>query len=107
MPIVHLHGTNDKTIPYNGDGDWNSAQMVIDYWIDFNHTTTTPITNTDSNGGTTIEYYLYDQGDSSISVEHYKYIGGEHVWFNQTYQGQNTAELIWNFVSKYDINGLM
>ena len=54
----------------------------------------------------TIEHYAYDQGNNSVSVEHYKYIEGEHVWFNAGFQGQSPSELIWNFVSQYDINGL-
>ena len=54
----------------------------------------------------TIEHYVYSQGDNSVSVEHYKYIGGDHVWFSETYQGQNASELVWNFMSRYDINGL-
>ena len=78
----------------------------MDYWINFNNTTTTPTVNSENSGGITIEHYIYDQGENSVSVEHYKFIGGEHVWFNETYQGQNTAELIWNFMSRYDLNGL-
>jgi len=54
----------------------------------------------------TIEHYVYGQGDNSVSVEHYKYIGGDHEWFRAAYQGQSTSELIWNFVSSYDIDGL-
>ena len=46
---------------------------------------------------TNIERYVYDQGDNSVSVEHYKFIGGDHVWFSATYQGQSTSELVWNF----------
>ena len=106
MPIVHLHGTSDDVVSYNGSTDWNSVQSTLDYWINFNNTTTTPTVNSENSGGITIEHYIYDQGENSVSVEHYKYIGGEHVWFNETYQGQNTAELIWNFMSKYDLNGL-
>ncbi len=106
MPIVHLHGTSDDVVSYNGSTDWNSVQSTLDYWINFNNTTTTPTVNAENSGGITIEHYIYDQGENSVSVEHYKYIGGEHVWFNETYQGQNTAELIWNFMSKYDLNGL-
>ncbi len=106
MPVIHLHGTSDSVIPYNGNNYYSSAQSVLDYWIDFNNTLTTPTVNSDSNGGMVIEHYLYKQGDSNITVEHYKYIGGDHIWFNPTYQDQTTAELIWNFVSKYDINGL-
>jgi polyhydroxybutyrate depolymerase len=106
MPVVHLHGTSDDVIPYNGSSDWSSAQNTLDHWINFNNTTTNPSVNTDNSGGMTIEHYQYDQGDSSVSVEHYKYIGGDHVWFSSTFQGQNTSELVWNFVSRYDINGL-
>lgn len=106
MPVIHLHGTSDGVLPYNGDNYYNSAQSTVDYWVNFNNTTITPTVNSDNSGGMTIEHYVYDQGDSSVSVEHYKYIGGNHIWFNTTYQGQNTSELVWNFVSKYDINGL-
>lgn len=106
MPVVDLHGTSDGVLPYNGGADWNSAQSTLDYWINFNNTTTTPTVNSDNSGGMTIEHYVYDQGDRSVSVEHYKYIGGDHVWFSSTFQGQNASELVWNFVSRYDINGL-
>ncbi len=106
MPVIHLHGTADGVLPYNGSNDWNSVQSTLDHWINFNNTSTNPTVSSDNNGGITIEHYEYGQGDNSIAVEHYKYIGGEHVWFNSTFQGQNAAELVWNFLSQYDINGL-
>ena len=106
MPVVHLHGTSDDVVSYNGSTDWNSVQSTLDYWINFNNTTTTPTVNSENSGGISIEHYIYGQGENSVSVEHYKYIGGEHEWFNENYQGQNTAELIWNFISKYDLDGL-
>lgn len=106
MPVIHLHGTSDGVLPYNGSSDWSSTQSTLDYWINFNNTTINPTVSTDNSAGMTIEHYDYDQGDNSVSVQHYKYIGGDHVWFSATFQGQNTSELIWNFVSKYDINGL-
>ena len=106
MPVVHLHGTSDGVVSYNGSNDWNSVQSTLDYWINFNNTVSTPIVNIDTTGGMTIEHYVYDQGDNSVSVEHYKYIGGDHVWFNEPYQGQNASNLVWSFMSKYDSNGL-
>lgn len=106
MPVVHLHGTSDGVLPYNGSNDWSSAQSTLDHWISFNNTTTNPTVTIDNSSGTTIEHYVYDQGDSLVSVEHYKYIGGDHVWFSSNYQGQNTSRLVWDFVSRYDINGL-
>ena len=102
MPVVHLNGTSDGVLPYNGGDGWNSAQSTLEHWINFNNTVLTPTVISDNN----IEHYVYDQGDSLVSVEHYKYIGGDHVWFNSTFQGQNTSELVWNFVSRFDINGL-
>jgi polyhydroxybutyrate depolymerase len=106
MPVVHLHGTSDGVIPYNGSSDWSSVENTLDYWINFNNTITAPTVTNDNSGGMSIEHYIYDQGDSSVSVEHYKFIGGDHVWFTSTFQGQNTSELIWNFMSRYDINGI-
>ena len=106
MPVVDFHGTSDGVLPYNGGDGWNSVQSTLNHWINFNNTTTTPTVSTDNSGGMTIEHYVYDQGDSLVSVEHYKYIGGDHVWFSSTFQGKNTSELVWDFVSRYDINGL-
>ena len=106
MPILHLHGTSDGILPYDGSIGWSSAQSTLDYWINFNNTTTNPNVNSYNSEGTTIEHYVYDQGDNSVSVEHYKYIGGNHEWFRAAYQGQSTSELVWNFVSRYDIGGL-
>ena len=106
MPIVLLHGTSDNVLPYNGNSFFNSTQNTLEYWITFNNTMTTPTLSSDNSGGMTIEHFVYDQGDSSVSVEHYKYIGGDHVWFSATFQGQSTSELVWNFLSRYDINGL-
>ena len=102
MPVVHLHGTSDDVVSYNGSTDWNSVQSTLDHWVNFNNTDLTPTVTSDNN----IERYVYDQGDSSVSVEHYKFIGGEHIWFSSTFQDQNTSELVWNFVSRYDVNGL-
>ena len=106
MPILHLHGTSDVILPYNGSFGWNSAQSTLDHWINFNNTTTNPNVSSYNSEGMTIEHYVYGQGDNSVSVEHYKYIGGDHEWFRAAYQGQSTSELIWNFVSSYDIDGL-
>lgn len=106
MPIIDLHGTSDDVLPYNGDNYYSSVQTTLNYWINFNQTSTTPTITTNNSGGMTIEHSVYDQGDSLVSVEHYKFIGGDHVWFNSTFQGQNTSELVWNFLSLYDINGL-
>ena len=52
-----------------------------------------------------VEKILYDDGYNGSVVEHYKIYGGEHVWFNN--QDINSSELIWEFFSKYDLNGFI
>ena len=106
MPVIHLHGTSDDVIPYDGNSDYNSVESTLNHWTNFNNTVSSPTITTDNTGGISIEQYIYSQGDSLVSIEHYKYLGGEHIWFNSTFQGSSTSRLIWDFLSKYDINGL-
>lgn len=106
MPVLHLHGTSDAVIPYEGDSLYSSVQHFLDFWIDFNNTHSDPVITIDTTGGMTVEHYVYGSGDNGVSVEHYKYVGGGHEWFEARYQGQSTAELVWNFLSSYDLNGL-
>tara|TARA_B110000438_G_C15709339_1_gene604591 strand:+ start:161 stop:1030 length:870 start_codon:yes stop_codon:yes gene_type:complete len=105
--VINIHGTSDNVLPYNGSNDYLPNAVVLNYWINHNNTQQTPIVSSTNDNGTTIEHYQYIQGDSSVSVEHYKVINGEHEWFNMNYQGSNTGNLIWDFVSRYDINGLI
>lgn len=100
--MINLHGTSDDVLPYNGDSETNSTQSTIDYWVNFNNANTSPTMEIDGN----IERYIYADGDSSVSVDHYKYNGGGHVWFSTTYQGSDASQLVWDFVSQYDVNGL-
>ena len=104
--MINIHGTADKSVPYGGGEGLSSIDEVLAYWIGFNNTSTTPIVNSMNDGGVTIEYYSYPDGDDDTSVEHYKVIGGGHVWFDMSYDGSNTSRLIWDFVSRYDVNGL-
>ena len=106
MPVIIIHGTSDSVLPYNGNSEFNSVEMVVNYWVNFNDANTTPITNTIEDNGTNIVHYQYTQGLGSVSVEHYKIVEGKHVWFNLNYQESNTSDLIWNFVSRYDTEGL-
>ena len=104
--MINIHGTADKSVPYSGTEGLSSIDEVLAYWVGFNNTSTTPIVNSMDDSGTTIEHYSYTDGDNNISVEHYRVIDGGHVWFDISYDGANTSRLIWDFVSRYDVNGL-
>ena len=105
--MINIHGTLDGVIPYNGGSTgYKSINEVMTYWVNFNDTNTSPTTDNIDDNGITIEHYLYPDGDGGTSVEHYKVVGGEHVWFDNNFNGSSTSRLIWDFVSKYDNNGL-
>ena len=105
--MINIHGTSDFILPYEGlSGAYSSIEAILNYWTSFNHTSKDPLTNSITDNGTLIEYYAYHDGDSGTSVEHYKVVEGDHVWFDLSYEEANTSELIWDFVSKYDLNGL-
>ena len=116
-PVLHLHGTSDAIVPYNGNDSFESAQSVLDYWIDFNQTSDTPVITVDNSNssGISVEHYLYttDTGNSTspnanpanthdVTVEHYKYVGGGHNWFRETFEGKDASALIWEFFSRID-----
>ena len=104
--MINIHGTSDAYVPYGGAEGLKPIDEVLAYWTDFNNTSTTPTVNRVNDGATTIERHSYSDGDKNTSVEHYKIINGGHVWFDISYDGANTSALIWNFVSRYEINGL-
>lgn len=107
MPVLIIHGTNDDVIPYNGSNDYKSLESTINYWINFNKIDSLSKSKTTTSGNNSIQYFSYGVGENGVSVEHYKVIQGGHEWFNLNYEGNNTNELIWNFFSKYDIDGLI
>ena len=106
MPVLHLHGTQDGVIPYDGNDYYSSTQNTLDYWIDINNITQPVNLNTDNTGSITVENYTYTNNETGVSVRHIKYVNGDHIWFDTTYNEKNTGQIIWDFVSQYDINGV-
>ena len=104
--MINIHGTSDAVVPYAGAVGLKSIDDVLAYWTDFNNTAATPTASRITDGATTIERHSWSEGDKGTSVEHFKVINGGHVWFDINYDGANTSALIWNFVSRYDVNGL-
>ena len=98
--VVSIHGTSDGTVPYDGGEGLLSVDAVLAYWTGFNKTNTSPTADSRIDRGTTIERYSYGDGDNGTSVDHYKVVGGGHVWFDLRYDGTDTSGLIWDFVSR-------
>jgi polyhydroxybutyrate depolymerase len=113
-PVVTIHGTDDATVSYSGGNPNNSESLsdVNTYWANYNNTIVPPVVSTlpniNTTDGSTAELSLFDNGDNCTSVEHYKVIGGDHDWPGSWGNMDINADaVIWSFVSKYDLNGLI
>mgnify|MGYP005719271333 FL=1 len=103
--MINIHGTNDFDVPYDGNTYYPSIPEVVDWWKNFNNTPNEDLlTNQDGS----IEQYKYYNDAGDIYVEHIKIIGGGHYWDDKlNYNGKNTSGLIWEFVSSYNIDGII
>ncbi|MBO86343.1 MAG: hypothetical protein CL927_13375, partial [Deltaproteobacteria bacterium] len=103
--VITLHGTEDGVLPYNGNAETTAQEDTIDFWVTHNQTDTSPSEASDSDRSVTIEQLVYSNGTNGTSVEHYRYVGGDHVWFDEEFQGANASDLVWDFTHRHDING--
>ncbi len=103
--MINIHGTDDFDVPYDGNTYYPSIPEVVDWWKNFNNTPNEDLlTNQDGS----IEQYKYYNDAGDIYVEHIKIIGGGHYWDDKlNYEAKNTSGLIWDFVSRYNIDGII
>ena len=106
MGMINIHGTRDSVVPYEGGTGYTAITDVVNWWVNYNGANTTPTETSLSDGGTTIERYSYAAGDNGVGIEHYKVIGGEHVWFDEDFDGKSLGQVIWDYMSQYDTSGL-
>ena len=115
-PVLQIHGDSDGTVPYNGGAGWSEpVNSVISYWSGYNNCLASPVVtnlpDVNLTDGSTVQHYLYKDGDNCADVEHFKIIGGDHTWPGNFIGGAGTnydingSMEIWKFFSKYDING--
>jgi len=116
-PILQIHGTNDEIVLYNGTAWSRSIEDVLAYWVNYNNCDVTPSTTVfpdiDPTDGSIVEHIIYQNGDNGVTTEHMKVIGGRHTWpgsnfnFPGTNQDINASMEIWDFFSRFDINGTL
>jgi polyhydroxybutyrate depolymerase len=115
--ILTILGSEDPISDYNGVW-WAgvqyylSADEVHNYWVSYNNCETTPIVspipNVNTSDGSTVERYSWSNASNCVYVEHLKVIGGGHDWPGSFGNMDiNATEEIWQFVSQYDLEGLM
>ncbi|MBF88976.1 MAG: hypothetical protein CMG75_04810 [Candidatus Marinimicrobia bacterium] len=102
--VISFNGTSDNVRPYDGIEDYLlSVDDMLNYWAGYNKINDSPLKKTVN---TMVEHYIYSGGDQGVSLEHYKIIKGSHDWFEIKNEGSNINSLIWEFLSRFDLNGL-
>ncbi|MCW3078557.1 MAG: hypothetical protein JWO32_3166, partial [Bacteroidetes bacterium] len=117
FPVMEIHGTNDGTVFYNGDGTFAPIDSVVKKWRKYNNCIPTAgITNVpdvNTTDGCTAVNYKYSGGTNGATVELYKINGGSHSWpgafpvIGNTNEDFNASAEIWRFFRKYKLNQLM
>ena len=104
---MQIHGVQDLTVPYLGSGWSKSIDDIIDYWVSYNSCNTEPERVIKySNQTDLINFDTYDSCINNVNVKLILHSGMGHNWpFIQNYNIDASQE-VWDFVSKYDINGL-
>lgn len=108
--VLTILGSNDFTSPYNGITFggieyYLSAAETHRYWATHNNCDTTP---TMISVSPSVERYTWSTASGCVYVEELKVIGGGHDWPGSF--GDMTIDAsseIWQFVSRYDINGII
>ena len=104
--VLTTLGTDDFISPYGGYPNYYlSAAATHSYWATHNNCNATATMSTLS---PSVERYTWSTASGCDYVEELKVIGGGHDWpgsfGNMTI---DASEEIWQFVSRYDINGLI
>ena len=114
MPILHMHGTADGSLPYWGrHGIWPVSKM-IEYWLNTNHCTfqsdTFFVPDIVEEDNCTVQKISFTDCDGESELIHYKIINGGHSWPSSDiiYGGEGNKNLdinanieILNFFEKY------
>ena len=108
MPVLHLHGTNDQTIPYNFGTIFVvvsnlGADSTTRYWANHNGcdlpATHDSLPDT-KNDGLTFEKFTYSGCGNASEVVLIKANGMAHAWPSNNNDISASKE-IWNFFSKH------
>ncbi|MEM1215409.1 MAG: PHB depolymerase family esterase [Bacteroidota bacterium] len=115
--VITVLGTDDFVSNY--DGIWSlgvqyyvSAMDTHSFWAAHNdcneNAAVTNVPNTNGFDGTTVERHTWSTADACAYVEELKVIGGGHDWPGSFGNMDiNATEEIWQFVSRYDLTGLI
>lgn len=105
VPLMEVHGTDDRTSLWEGDpdnsGGWGaylSVPVAVGYWVAADRCTHSLRDTLPSRSGRMIVRERYVGGTDGAEVWLYRIEGGKHSWGEAD---MDTPEAIWEFFSKF------
>ena len=112
IPVMHIHGTNDMVVFYNGGFGNVSVNQVLTHWRTANECPSTAVIENLPDlvaEGSTVQKQTWGPCTDSTEVLFYKITGGGHSWpgsVGTTGSGNTNRDIsasyeIWKFVSRF------
>jgi polyhydroxybutyrate depolymerase len=114
IPVLHIHGTDDSTNPYDGTSTMKGIDETNLFWVDQNNCNPVPavipVPDTNTSDNATATRYVYSGGTDGHTVELFKITGGGHTWPGWPVSGSSgntcmdfdACREIWRFFSQYE-----
>lgn len=105
--VAQIHGLQDSVVSYYGSAWSKPIEEVMEYWANNNNCSneSNSYEITGSNGGGTHD--VFSECDNQTSVELFLMNNMGHDWPSLNNHDIQASTTIWDFLSKYDIDGLI
>jgi polyhydroxybutyrate depolymerase len=112
IPVMHIHGTSDAIVNYNGGFGNTSVDQAVNFWVNHNDLPGLPsIQNYPDlvSEGSNVEAIVYSDGPDNPEVRLLRIVGGGHTWpgftgffgLGNVNQDIRAEVEIWNFFSRF------
>lgn len=106
-PILQIHGLLDFIVPYDGNAGSKSIPDVINYWVNYNSCNLDPETLIKYDDYSLVVYETYSDCLNDVNVKLILHPEMGHDWPSTQSYNVNASSEIWNFVSMFDLYGLI
>lgn len=114
IPVMHIHGTSDLIVPYNGNTALLGVTTLVNHWRARNNlttnNTTTAYPNVNTTDGCYAELIAYETG-SATPVHLIRVTNGGHTWPGSGFNLNGNVNMdidasveIWNFFQQFSSN---
>jgi len=114
VPVMHIHGTSDFIVPYNGNGSFLSVNATMEYWNQQNGCPSEPVIFNYPDivsEGSTVEASIWESCNEESENRLLKIINGGHTWPGNVGSGGigitnmdiSASAEIWTFLSRFSL----